>query len=391
MPTDTDNRKEKRRIFCVVTQGEEGGAQRFVAQLAQHLDADRFMMHVVWGDRSESALARVLPAHVTHATSKYLVRNISILRDMRAISELRRQIAHFQPDIVLCVSSKAGFIGSRAARGLRYSMPELKVIYRIGGWTFNDPWPAWKRQLYIWLERISARWKDVIVLNNSHDLDQAHRLGITPRSKVVKIYNGLDAYMPFIVKDTARSFLDSRVPQTSRGVSYDWLIGTVANLYTTKDIPTLIGAASRVGGNVRFVVIGDGPQRKTLEHLIERYGLEDRFFLLGRVRDAWKYLSGLDVFVLPSVKEGFPWALLEAMAAKIPVVATSVGAVPEMIEDNVSGILCKPGDAEQIAHGIVRLLSSDKLRQDLAIDAHQQVLNKFSLREMIAKYEKLFS
>ena len=133
------------------------------------------------------------------------------------------------------------------------------MIYRIGGWTFNDPWPAWKKRLYIFLERLSARWKDIIILNNSHDLDQAHRLGITPRQKIVRIYNGLDAYLPFLEHDTARAFLDRRVPETSQAQTYDWLVGTVANLYETKDIPMLIGAAARVGGNVRFVVIGDGP------------------------------------------------------------------------------------------------------------------------------------
>lgn len=334
-------------------------------------------------------MARVLPSHVTYATAQHLTRNISPLNDVRAVYELRRQMQHFQPDVVLCISSKAGFVGALAANGLRSALPDMKVIYRIGGWTFNDPWPAWKKRLYIWLEQFSARWKDIIVLNNSHDLDQAHRLGITPRSKIVRIYNGLDAYLPFLEHDSARSFLNHRVPETSHAVEYDWLVGTIANLYPTKDIPALIGAAARVGGNVRFVVLGDGPQRRALEHLIIQYGLEDRFFLLGRVKDAWRYLTGLDVFALPSVKEGFPWALLEAMAARVPVVSTRVGAVPEMIEDGVSGIICEPGNSEQIAQGIVRLLSNDKLRQDLAIDAHQQVLNKFSLREMISQYEKL--
>lgn len=391
MPTDADIRKEKRRIFCVITQGEEGGAQRFVAQLAQHLNRDRFMLHVVWGSHSESALARVLPPHVTYATASHLVRNISPLSDIRAVYELRRQMTHFQPDVVLCISSKAGFVGALAANGLRSTLPDLKVIYRIGGWTFNDPWPAWKRRLYIWLEKWSALWKDIIVLNNSHDLDQAHRLGITPRSRIVRIYNGLDAYLPFLERDSSKAFLDHRVPESSHATKYDWLVGTIANLYETKDIPSLIGAAARVGGNVRFVVLGDGPQRRMLEQLILQYGLEDRFFLLGRIRDAWRYLTGLDVFVLPSVKEGFPWALLEAMAARVPVVATRVGAVPEMIEDGTSGILVEPGSCEQLAKGIVRLLGNDKLRQDLAIDAHQQVLNKFSLREMMSEYEKLLS
>jgi len=295
----------------------------------------------------------------------------------------------FRPDVVLCISSKAGFVGSRAAHGLRAEFPDLKVVYRIGGWSFNDPLPRWKKKLYLWLEKFSARWKDIIVLNNEHDLQQAHALGIVPRQQVMRIYNGLDAYLPFLERESARAFFDHRVPQSAREHAYDFLVGTVANLYETKDIATLIRAATQVGANTRFVVIGDGPLRRELEHLIITMGLTNRFFLLGRIKDAWRYLAGLDVFVLPSAKEGFSWALLEAMAAKVPAIATRVGAVPEMIEDGVSGLICEPGNAHQMAQKIVELTNDAELRQSFAIDAHQRVLNTFTLREMISQYEKL--
>lgn len=381
----------KTRIFCVITQGEMGGAQQFVAQLAHNLDADRFSLHVVWGATGRDTLARSLPPQTTYATARYLVRHIAPWHDLMAVFELRHQMLDYRPDIVLCISSKAGFVGSWAANGLRSAFPRLRVMYRIGGWSFNDPWPAYKRHLYIWLERLSARWKDYIVLNSTHDLDQAHELRIRPRHKVMLIYNGLDPYMPFLPHDEARAFLDGRAPATLHATSYDWLVGTIANLYPTKDIPTLVRAAARVGGNVRFVVIGDGQQREAIERCIRQYGLQNRFILLGHTKDASKFLTAFDVFVLPSVKEGFPWALLEAMAARVPAIATRVGAVPEMLEDGVSGILCEPGNAEQVAHGIVQLLGNDKLRQDLAIAAHQQVISKFSLREMIDQYERLFT
>lgn len=381
----------KTRIFCVITQGEMGGAQQFVSQLAHNLDADRFSMHVVWGATGQNTLSRSLPPHATYGTARHLVRHPSPWHDVMAIFELRRQMSEYRPDIVLCISSKAGFVGALAARPLRAKFPGLKVIYRIGGWTFNDPWPAYMRYLTTGLERLSAHWKDYIVVNSTHDLDQAHELGIRPRHKVVRIFNGLDPYQVFVPREEARTFLDERARTISRAPAYDWLVGTIANLYPAKDIPTLVRAAARVGGKVRFVVIGDGDQRKYIEHLIEQYELQDRFILLGRIKDASKYLAAMDVFVLPSVKEGFPWALLEAMAARVPAVATQVGAVVEMLEDGESGILCNPKNADQMAHGIVQLLGNDKLRQDLAIAAHQQVISKFSLREMIAQYERLFS
>jgi glycosyltransferase involved in cell wall biosynthesis len=142
---------------------------------------------------------------------------------------------------------------------------------------------------------------------------------------------------------------------------------------------------------VRFVVIGDGEQRKAVDALIGKLNLRDRFLLLGSIKDASRYMAAFDVLALPSVKEGFPWAVLEAMAAKVPVVATRVGAIPEMLDDGISGIICEPGDAEQLAQGIVKLLGDDRLRQDYAIAAHQHVINAFSLREMIDQYERLFT
>lgn len=297
----------------------------------------------------------------------------------------------FNPDIVLCVSSKAGFIGARAAYGLRQSHPDLKVIYRIGGWSFNDPVSAWKRRLYLTMERLSARWKDIIVVNNSHDLDQAHAVGIRPRERVIRIYNGIDPFLELSERATARSFISSRIPEQYRPGAATRLVGTIANFYPAKDIPTLIAAAARMQGDVRFVVIGDGPQRVELERLIADYELAKTFFLVGRVTDAARLLTAFDVFVLPSAKEGFPWALLEAMAAKVPVVATRVGAVPEMLEHRVSGLIVKPRDPEMLARAITELLGNERLGQELAIRAHQQVITRFTLREMISQYEKLFA
>jgi glycosyltransferase involved in cell wall biosynthesis len=390
MPENDPFINNRRKIFCVITQGELGGAQQFVAQLARNIDHEKFDMHVVWGSDSEPALGRTLPPQVSHAIAKNLVRNISPLHDLKAIPELRTMMRAYRPDIVLCISSKAGFVGAIAANGLRGSLPNLRVVYRIGGWSFNDPNPGWKRSLYTWLERFSARWKDIIVVNNSHDLQQARELGIRPRRGVSLIYNGIDPYLPILSKIEARQWLDGRIPEEYRYERYDWLVGTIANLYPAKDIASFVKAATQVNGNVRFIVIGDGPQRAEIQKLILNHGLAGRFFLLGRITDAAKYLQAIDVFVLPSAKEGFPWALLEAMAAKVPVISTRVGAVPEMIEDSSSGIIVEPGQPEQLATGINELLADERLRRELAIKAHQNVISRFSLREMIESYERLF-
>jgi glycosyltransferase involved in cell wall biosynthesis len=380
----------KKRIFCVITQGEFGGAQQFLIQLANHLDPEQFDLHIVWGN-GPSVLGRQIPSHITTASAQHLMREISPWHDLKAVDELREMMRHYRPDTVLCLSSKAGFIGARAAHGLRGRLPHMRVIYRIGGWTFNDPWPQWKKRLYRWLEKFSARWKDVIVVNNLHDLEQARALGIRPRHELLCIPNGIDPYLDILPQDQARTAIKAHISERYRDLPTEHLVGTIANFYPAKDLDTLIRAAARVSSNVRFAIIGEGQLRPHLEQLIAEHNLQSRFFLLGSMPHAYRYLSAFDVFVLPSAKEGFPWAILEAMAAKIPVIATRVGAIPEILEDHRSGIIVPPGSPEHIAKAVVELLGNDRLRQDLAIQAHQQLITKFSLRSMIDQYEKLFA
>lgn len=378
----------KRRIFCVITQGEEGGAQRFLAQLAQHLNPATCTMHVVWGHNTGNDLARLLPSSVTHAVARHLTRSISPLHDALAVSELRTMMRAFQPDVVLCLSSKAGFVGARAAHGLRKQHAQLKVIYRIGGWSFNDPIPAWKKRLYIVMEKLSASWKDVIIVNNTHDLEQAIHLGINPRKQRVCIYNGIDAELPFLSRDAARTALQKHTPQDFLSLS-SHLIGTIANLYATKGIATLIQAAASTPENARYVVIGDGPLHQELQHMIATLNIQHRFLLLGRLPDAWKYLKAFDVFVLPSVKEGFPWAILEALAACVPIVATRVGVIPEILTTSMHALLCEPTQPRELSRAITQLLESPDLSNTLRTNGTQLLQTRLSATAMMTAYEKL--
>ena len=110
---------------------------------------------------------------------------------------------------------------------------------------------------------------------------------------------------------------------------------------------------------------------------------------MGQIPDAYRFLSAFDVFVLPSLKEGFPWALIEAMSAKLPVIATDVGAVPEIIDDRKNGLLIKPKDSVGLADKIKEVLENDHLRNELGIQPHQTVLFKFELDKMVKKIEEL--
>lgn len=232
-----------------------------------------------------------------------------------------------------------------------------KIIYRIGGWTFNDPNPFLVKFYYKFIEKISARWKDYIINNAESDRQQAIKMGIRPRKEILTIYNGIDVdKLGFLSKKEARKLLNLE--------NSDFVVGTIANNYPAKGLKYLIKAEE---------------------------GFQDiKFVILSKVPDASKYLKAFDVFVLPSVKEGFPWVILEAMLAEIPVVATKVGALPKIIQNGENGILIEPRSPQQIADAITKLLNNESLRKKLAEQGKKTVIEKFNLQKMIQQYEDLF-
>ena len=149
-------------------------------------------------------------------------------------------------------------------------------------------------------------------------------------------------------------------------------------------------AGSSEQTNVILIVIGEGHEREKLENLIKNLGLENNMFLIGSIPDAYQYLKAFDLFVLPSIKEGQPWTILEAMAAETPIVATNIAGIPETIENEKSGLLVEPADPEALANAIEKMLTHPSLAQHCTCNALAIVRKKFSLEEMIRKNEKLF-
>lgn len=373
--------RPKKKVLFIITQSEIGGAQQFIIQFIKQVGKDSYDISVAVGSDGDGSFSRTLiELEIPVFVLSTLKRNISPIYDVVAINQTKKLIQKLKPDTILLGSSKAGFIGSLAAR---YCQPRPKVIYRIGGWTFNDPWPSWKKYLWKKLEKISASWKDVIVVNNNNDLIQAKEMGIKPRQNIVLIHNGLDPYkIEFIERDIARSQLGI---QPSKKV-----IGTIANFYPSKGLKYLVEAATKISReDVVWCVIGDGAERHTLNKLINENGLTEKVLLVGRKDRAAEYLTAFDIFLLPSIKEGFPWAVLEAMAAKLPVIAARVGAIPEIIEDGVSGLIIEPGNPGQIADRVTMLLNNESKAREMGIQAHQRVLFAFNSETTILQVEKL--
>jgi len=387
----------KKKILFLVTQSEFGGAQRFIYRLITGLDAKRYDISVAAGPEGNDAdglLFNLKNEGFKLFPLKFLKRRINPVVDFLGMVEIYGLIKKEKPDIVFLCSTKAGILGSLAASlaGTR------KTIYRIGGWTFNDPWPDWKKNLYLWLEKKTAKFKDIIINNAESDKIQAIKLGIKPKNKIVTIYNGIDVgnlnFLP--KKEAVRGLISKSKIKVSAQLENPnaKLIGTIANFYPAKGLTYLIEAANLLkNADVKFILIGEGQERKNLENLIKNYRLEN-VLLLGAIPESYRYLKALDIFVLPSTKEGFPWTVIEAMAAEIPVVATKVGAIPEILataeNSEESGILIEPREPYQIVEAIDLLLKNQELMNLLVSRAEKKVKEKFNLKKMVKEYEDLF-
>ncbi len=263
---------------------------------------------------------------------------------------------------------KADIYGYFAARHA-----QMPLISTCHNWCDTDV----ATRVYGWLDRMVLRRFDAIA-SVSADVQQRLVQSGVPGSLIHMIRNGIDV-VPF-----QRA---ARVPVNPLTVGY------AGRLSWEKGIDLFVEAAGAVLQEVpdtRFLVAGDGPERSTIERSLVVQGLQDHVVLLGRRDDMPDVYAQLDVLRSSSRTEGLPVGLMEAMAGKLPVVATSVGDVPILVEDGVTGLLVQPTDVAAMAAATVRLLRSAELRTRLATAAAERVSSAFSDTQMARDYLDLY-
>lgn len=218
-----------------------------------------------------------------------------------------------------------------------------------------------------------------------------------PSGKLHLIHYGVDTEK---FADFKGGMLKNNAPPLNKGgrggvfsSEKDIVLGTVARLTHQKGHQYLIEAAGAIVKrfkNARFLLAGDGPLRATLESQVCKSGLSDHFQFLGFRTDINNLISSFDLFILPSLYEGLPNAVLEAMASAKPIVASSVDGTREAIVDGETGILVPPGDSQSLADAIIKLLDSPKLAAQMGMAARKRVIEHFSLDKEVRAFESLY-
>ncbi|MFA6446655.1 MAG: glycosyltransferase family 4 protein [Patescibacteria group bacterium] len=388
---------QKGLTMILVTSQDWGGVQAYVLDLALALKS-RGLPVIVCAGRPEKLEVRslkldvgrelgdkCLEAGIEFIELKRMIRDINPISNTRALFELISLFKKHQPHTVHLNSSMMGAVGSLAARiaGIQ------RVVYCIGGWAFNEQISSWKKSLYITIEKISARWKDVIICVHPGDEKLALDIKIKPREKVMTIPNGIDVNLfqsQLRDRETAHSLLAERCTM------YDvrcTVVGTVANSYPPKNLFWYLEVCKTITDkhpDFKFVIIGDGPQFEELKAKHASLNLQDKVILTGRFESKLLY-TAFDISVLPSTKEGMPLAVLESMAAKVPCVVTDVGGCRWMLQDEQgsAGLVIPPNDDKALEQAIEKLASNSLLRQELSQRAYNLVTEKFNLQDTLNK------
>jgi glycosyltransferase involved in cell wall biosynthesis len=231
--------------------------------------------------------------------------------------------------------------------------------------------------------------KKIIAVSESLKIEGINKFNLNP-SKVIFIHNGIDlsAYK------NVNKFLDTSI-FNELSIKYDTtIISVIARLsqqkgheFLLKAIPKIINKYSKI----KFIFAGDGPLCSQLKSIVNSLELQGYVLFIGNRSDIPRILAASTIFVLPSLAEGFPMSVLEAMAAETPVIATKIDGIPEIIPDERYGLLVPPANSNSLADAICRLISDKNLRINLAKNGKQRVINMFSKDVMVQSYHTLYT
>ncbi len=356
----------KKKVLYVITKSNFGGAQRYVFDLATSLKND---CDVVVAFGGQGALAQKLAdAGVRTISIPSLVRDVNPLLDIKTFFDLIQLFKKERPDVVHLNSSKIGALGAVAARIARVP----RIVFTGHAWAFNEDRNWFSKYIILKIHWITVMCSHVTIAVS----EQVKKdIGVLPfvKNRIQVLHNGI---APIDFKSREES-------QKTLKIQDGFVIGTISELHKNKGLDYALQAFAlfnKKHPETHFVIIGEGEERAYIEKLIKNLNLESSVTLTGFVKDAAQYLKAFDIFTLTSRTEAFPYVILEAVSAGLPIVASDVGGIPEVVTSEF-GILTKPGDIQAITAALETVLTQPH---------HSPALSNFSLTDMVQKTKTLY-
>lgn len=370
--------QQKQKIIYVITKSNWGGAQKYVFDLATSLSTD-YNISVVLGG-SGVLKEKLEQSHIRTITIPELGRDINVLKDFIVLYKLIRLTQKEKPDIIHVNSSKTGGLGALAGRlcGVR------KTIFTSHGWPFNEDRSFLQKKILLFFSWLTSLFSHITITVSKKDYNLGKKM-LCLKNKMVLIHNGI-ATPHYKNRESARTELS--IPSNS------FVIGTIAELHKNKGYEYLLeGFAAFVEKHpdTLLVSIGDGEEKERLENQIKKYRIEKQVRFLGFIKDASSFLKAFDVFALNSVKEGLPYVLIEAGYAGLPVVATSVGGIPEIITHEKEGLVIPPKNVKALVDALEYYYTQSNSAKEYGLKLKEKVTRDFSQEHMVQETRKVYN
>ena len=363
-------------------------ARVFIAPLARHLASRGYDVAVACSDAEAADGPSVSGAQDIAGCPFYRVpipRTIRPLQDLRAVWQLYCLIHRLKPDIVHTQTSKAGVIGRVAARLAGTPI----IIHTAHAFPFHPYLSAPVRWAYVTIERWGAGLADLIIVDTESVRADGlqHRIVRAP-GKLVTVPMGID-----LKKFSPSPQGPANLRKALRLGMRDLVVGVVARLVPDKGLECFVRMAARIlaaRSDVRFLIVGDGPLHRDLERLAEALGIRAKMIFTGHRTDVPALMETMDLFVLPTLHEGFGVVFAEAMAMGKATIGSRIGPVAEVVEDGVTGYLVAPEDPEQFAQRALELLDDDGKRRAFGEAGRRRVEKLFTEERMCETIERQY-
>lgn len=365
---------KKIKILQVIGGGEIGGAERHLLTLMRLLDRDRFETELLClCDGPFAALARA-EGIVTHEIP------MRHKLDLGTVGPIKELLASRGIQLVHTHGVRANLVARTAAN--RAGLPVITTFHSVLRYDYPTAWEARVAGVFT---RLTNRFTGRFIAVSEAVKNDLIRLGVTP-DRIDVVYNGLDfsKLLPRLTPEEVRSRLG--IPTDRR------LIGCIGRLHPVKGQITLLDAARellKTDPDLLFLIVGEGPHRPLLEARLRELGLEEQVIMPGyydHVSDLYPLFSA---FCLPSVMEGMPLVLLEAMHFGVPIAASDTGGIPELIQNRENGLLFSPGNPHGLAAAVRELLNDPTLKSR-CVDAGRETALHYTIQAMVRNTEKVY-
>lgn len=372
-----------KKVLFLITKSNWGGAQRYIYDLATALDRNEFEPVVALGGNG-TLVDMLHHAGVRTISIKSLARDVDAKQELALARELYTIFRTEKPEILHLNSSKAGAMGAFIGRLARVP----RILFTAHGWAFNEDRPLWQRVIIKSIHYATVILSHHTIAVSSGMMSEMNWPGVQKKMSVINPGRSIGAMFS---RPEAREKIVDFFPVLATYQADPWLV-CVAELHPIKRHQILFEAVrslTAIHPNIRLLCFGDGQLKNTLETWIRDHGMSEHIFVLGNLHEAARFLKAFDIFALASKSESYGYVLHEAGLAGLPIVATNVGGITDVITDHETGLLVPPNNNPALARALASILSDESLSQTLSENISLSLKNR-TVATMMKETTKLY-